>query len=110
MARWRTLNKRAARRRARDARVIRECEEVIAKAAATAAASHFVEHVLRELKIALEASAEAMLQAFTEAFAKSYTHGWRPIDPRYDLRAEWARRHEWPEVVLEDILDADEIG
>jgi hypothetical protein len=99
MARWRTHNKRARRKRQRDAEFLRSINKVVAPA---------LEEIIRDAFRAAFADLAERLNQFATAWAKigeERSRDWLPLDPRYaGLRH---RQEKWPEVVLEDILDAE---
>jgi transposase len=106
MANWRTLNKRARRKRKRDAQLMRDVDKLIATALAKAGEGLFKQiaddfaKALNQLAVAMRA---AVLQSNVE-MAKA----WGPLDPKYATRRR--RIEKWPEVIYEDILDAEYIG
>lgn len=107
MARWRTLNKRAKRRREKDAEIIRDVERLIAEALAAMAGDVF-KRACDDFAKALNQSALAMRDVILETNREIRT-AWGPLDPKYAVLRR--RAHNlWPDVVLEDILDAEYIG
>lgn len=96
MASWHTHNRRARRKRERDARLMRDVNKLLVPALGA------IVH-------------DALLAAFTEmvdrmkevvtAWVSAGREGWLPLDPKY--AGPRPRREQWPEVVYEDILDAE---
>lgn len=106
MARWRTLNKRASRRRKRDATFMRNRDKLVADALA-AVTEDLIRKAFADFSKALLRSAEAIHMAVIEA-AKEMSGSWQSLDPKYaGLRPQI---DQWPEVIYEDILDAETIG
>ena len=101
MARWRTLNKRARRKRERDAEFVRNLDKLLAPA---------LEAIMKDAFRAAFAELAHQIDQIAAAWAKAVERlstGWGPLDPKYArLRP---RIEQWPDVVLEDILDAEYI-
>jgi hypothetical protein len=85
---------------------MREAEEALAKLAVNLTIEGVVAKAFRDLSKALESMAIKWIKAMEEA--TRLTGSWQLLDPRY-LRLH-SHRNEWPDVIYEDILDADEIG
>lgn len=103
MARWRTLNKRAKRKNEREAEMLRNVEKLLIPA---------MEAIVRDAFKAAFAELAKSLNQMAAAWAKAgieISRVLQPLDPRYGKLRGWKSRIEWPDVVLEDILDAEYI-
>jgi hypothetical protein len=106
MASWRTHNKRARRRRERDAQFMRNLDKLVMDALNVTTQDSF-KRAIDEFAKGLQQLAQAMIIAVTET-NRQMAGAWGPLDPKYArIRCQYAE--SWPNVVYEDVLDAEYI-
>lgn len=106
MARWKTLNRRARRKREREAEIVRNLDKLLVPAL-EAVMFDAMKAAAIELANAMQRMALAWIKAGEEL-----SRGWPPLDPKYARlkQRRWDHPSQWPDVVLEDILDAEVVG
>lgn len=96
MASWHTHNRRVRRKRERDTRLMHDAEKLFVPA---------LEAVVHDaLLVAFTEMVDRMKEVVT-AWVSAGQEGWLPLDPKYT--GVRPRREQWPEVVYEDVLDAE---
>lgn len=101
MASWRTCNKRARRVQAREQAAKHVTDEMIRAAMIAAfedACKKLADNIVANFASAMRRLADSM-RMFTETDHQA----WGPLDPKYAR----PRREVWPDVVYEDVLDAE---
>jgi hypothetical protein len=104
MARWRTHHKRRARIARREQVQAERVDQLLSRLQ-IATAQNVFGYAIREFANGFAAAMQQWLEGLASLNGAFNQHvpGWKSLDARYRLPL----RDEWPDVVYEDILDAD---
>lgn len=109
MAQWKTHHKRARQVKARQDRTFAELMQWLESDKPSPVAIQFgqlfSEPCVKAMATAFSALAESMAKAIEQISVELKRLGWQPLEPRY-ARA-LAIQNSWPDVIYEDVLDAE---